>query len=170
MAYDGLASGESFRIAVGNFMNDFFLYNIEQRQTLLEEPIHLPPNLTIDQRGWAAFCAGAAEYLAERYNLTCPVWIHDTVYQMPEPWYTLPSEDNPELREIFQATTPDSFAKRNVFCGDRIFVNQHPSSREPGNFTELQRFRQEKLSSLPESEREAYQKQMASKPRVRIVA
>ena len=170
MAYNELASGtEEFRVAVGNFMNAFFLHYVEGRQELIDSPIQIPVNATRDQLGWAAFCAGAAEYLAEKYDLTCPNWAHDLAYCMVEPWYIVP--DAPQsMRKSFQETTPRPWKSRNVFCGDRVFVNQHPSSREPGSYTELQQRRKKRLSAMTPEAREAYLAQMAGKPRVTIVA
>ncbi len=173
MAYDELASGkEGFRVAVGNFMNAFFLYYVESRQSLINDPIQMPENPTEDQRGWAAFCAGAAEYLASRYDLQCPAWAHDPAYCMPEPWYTIPNV-NPAMRKHFQKTAPEAFRRRNVFCSDHVFSNAHPSSREPGNLAALRRRREEILDALPQAEREAYLEahnaKMSGKPRIHII-
>jgi len=169
-AYQQLAAGEGFRIAMGNFINFFFLYAVDDRQELLDDPIQLPPHPTKEQRDWAAFCAGAAEYLAERYSLVCPAWAHNPAYCMAEPWYTIPDNDNRELQESFQETTPEAFRKRKVFCSNRVFTNQYPSSREPGSLAELQQRRVERLATMPQAEREAYLSQMAGKPRIHIVA
>jgi hypothetical protein len=174
MAYDELASGkEGFRVAVGNFMNAFFLYAVESRQQLIDDPIQMPESPTLDQRGWAAFCAGAAEYVAARYHLQCPAWAHDPAYCMPEPWYTV-SHANPAMRKHFQKTAPEAFRRRNVFCDDHVFSNPHPSSKEPGNLEDLQRRRTEVLAALPQAEREAYlaahTAKMSGKPRVHIVS
>jgi hypothetical protein len=88
---------------------------------------------------------------------------------MVEPWYIVP--DAPQsMRKSFQETTPRPWKSRNVFCGDRVFVNQHPSSREPGSYTELQQRRKKRLSAMTPEAREAYLAQMAGKPRVTIVA
>ncbi len=173
MAYDELASDkEGFRVAIGNFMNAFFLYCVENRQQLLDDPIQMPMNPTEDQRGWAAFCAGAAEYLAARYQLQCPAWANDPIYCMPEPWYTLPNA-NPSMRQHFHKTAPEAFRRRNVFCDDHVFSNAHSSSREPGSLEDIQHRRIEVLASLPQEEREGYltahKRKMSGKPRIHIV-
>lgn len=173
MAYDELAWGkEGFRVAVGNFMNAFFLYSVESRQSLISDPIQMPENPTEEQRGWAAFCAGAAEYLASCYDLQCPAWAHDPAYCMPKPWYIVPNGTQ-ALREDMQETAPEAFRRRNVFCSDHVFSNTHPSSREPGNLTDLQRRRMEVLAVLPQAEREAYlaaqKAKMSGRPRLHII-
>ena len=171
-AYKELAAGEEFRVAVGDFMNAFFLYYVTDRQMLLNTPIRLPKRPTEEQCGWAAFCAGAAEYLAECYDLQCPAWAHNPAYRMPEPWYILPNTSQ-AMREDFQQTTPEAWRSRNVFCGDRVFTNAHPSSREPGNRTDLEQRLERYLSTLPPAEREAWlaehRARMTEKPRIIIV-
>jgi len=174
MAYDELASDkEGFRVAMGNFMNAFFLYYVDSRQSLINEPIQVPENPTEEQRGWAAFCSGAAEYLASRYDLLCPAWAHNPAFCMLEPWYTIPNA-NPMMRKHLQKTAPVPFCQRNVFCSDHVFSNAHPSSREPGNLADLQSKRMEILAALPQAEREAYlaahNAKMSGKPRIQIIS
>ncbi len=174
LAYDELASGkEGFRIAVGNFMNAFFLYNIDNRQSLIHDPIQMPQNATEEQFGWAAFCAGAAEYLAGRYDLQCPIWVHNPAYTMHEPWYII-SNANQAMCEYLLETAPEAFRKRNVFCSCNVFSNPHPSSLEPNNLADIDRRRSEILAAMPQAEREAYlaahSAKMVGKPRIHIVS
>src|SRR5258707_11323297 len=125
MAYEELASGRAeFRVAVGNFINAFFLYQIDNRQALLDDPIQVPENPTVEQLGWAAFCAGAAEYLAERYGLQCPAWALEPVYSMPEPWCVVAGA-HATLSAPFQQNNPASFSSRGRWCSAHVFSESH---------------------------------------------
>ena len=156
VTYQELSEGETFRLAVGNFMNAFFLSAVRDRQALLDEPIQTPAGATVAQHQWTAFCAGAAEYLATRYRLRCPTWATDPAYVLPEPWYLPPGDTNPAVRAVFQTSTPEPFRRRNVWCGDRVFTNPRRSSKEPGNWHDLQQRRQQMLAALSPQERDAY--------------
>ncbi|MBA2288309.1 MAG: hypothetical protein H0W02_22770 [Ktedonobacteraceae bacterium] len=155
-AYQHLSAGEEFRVAIGNFMNEFFLYNTRQRQALIDDPIQMPEQPTEEQRQWAAFCAGAADYLARRYRLTCPVWALDPAYSLPDPWYMTGPFDNLVMRASLQKVAPEPWRKRNVFCSNRIFTNQHRSSKEPGNLQDLHQRRQAMLAEMSPEERATY--------------
>lgn len=122
-AYQELCAGEEFRIATGNFMNEFFLYHCKtrERQMLLDTPIQLPEYPTEKQPGWAAFCAGAAEYLARKYKLHCPKWALDQIYTLATPFYVTPAAlDTPARRTSLEQQTPEPWRRRNVFWRGKL--------------------------------------------------
>ncbi|MBE3560767.1 MAG: hypothetical protein IMW89_16330 [Ktedonobacteraceae bacterium] len=123
--YREILRGVSPWVALGFFMHDFFRSrSSKQRERLLRAAVREPASSTPEQHQWAVFCAASAEYLSLKYNLPCPEWVNNPRYVLTEPWFTSKIA-TPEWQEQVKAETPEPFARRNIFCGDRIFANKY---------------------------------------------
>lgn len=151
-AYQSLRARESFWLAMGEFVNSFFLYHVTERQQLLDEPLETSVEMSEEEQRWAAFCAGAAEYLAEKYKLCCPSWAMKPEYRLNERWCLTERGSMEQIAEL----TPVPFLRRGVMCSDRVFSNPRQSSKEPGNFQERRARLQEVLAEMEPDERAAY--------------
>jgi len=120
-----ICSGESPWIPLGKFMHQFFGSLSYLRLELMQEPVEPPANPTPEQFQWLVFCAASVDYLCTRYSITCPAWALHPHYTLKEPWYYGIGSDLPRVQEKLRQTTPEPFAKRNVFCGDRVFNNKY---------------------------------------------
>src|SRR5437899_2276238 len=86
-AYNDICAGASPWVAIGNFMNAWYDYAKEQRETLISDPLPHSDSSSLDQQRWAAFCAASVEYLCQHYALSCPVWVYDAHFSLSEPWF-----------------------------------------------------------------------------------
>lgn len=120
-----ICAGEAPWIPLGKFMHQFFGSFSHLRPELVEESIEVPDNCPAEQFRWAVFCAASVEYLCQKYNLVCPEWASSPRYSLEDPWYYAPGADLPRVQEKLRQTTPEPFAKRNIFCGDRVFNNKY---------------------------------------------
>lgn len=127
-SFEAICTGEEPWIALGKFMHQFFGEFKNYREELVRDPIHLPIAVTAEQFQWAVFCAASAEYLCYKYSLDCPQWAHEPAYSLTEPWYHGLGADRARVQEKLRVSTPSAFARRNIFCGDRVFANKY----EPG--------------------------------------
>lgn len=125
LTYQAISLGERPWVALGNFMNEWFDYAKEQRAQLIADPLTLQEEPGIDALRWAAFCAAAVEWLCARYEIPCPSWVYNSAYSLPEPWFDSPGAQKPQVRERLIRQTPEPFARRNVYCGNRVFANKY---------------------------------------------
>ncbi len=130
-AYREICGGRAPWVALGNFMEDFFWHRAKRyRAKLLAEPIQEPAEPTTEQRQWAAFCAASVEYLCQKYDLPCPAWVNNPSYVLAEPWYHSPFAYKPHVRASLQEESPEAFAKRNIFCSNRVYANKYEFAEE----------------------------------------
>jgi hypothetical protein len=126
LTYQEICQGEQPWIALGNFMNDWFDYAKERRVELITTPLLIPEQPTENLLRWAIFCAASVEYLCGRYDIPCPSWVHDPQYgALAEPWFDAPMAHKPSVRAFLLEQTPEPFARRNIYCGNRVFANKY---------------------------------------------
>ena len=128
-AYQQICEGETPWIALGNFTHAWYGYAKDMRAALVSEPLMRPAQDTEHLHRWGAFCAASVEYLCERYGVPCPTWVHDVWYTLSDPWYGDKGERlQPLVQQQLIQTTQPPFARRNIFCGNRIFQNKYEMS------------------------------------------
>lgn len=119
VAFQEICAGEDPWVALGNFLNYWWDYAKERRYALVADPL---PESPPEYQRWAAYCAASVEHLCHKYGEPCPQWVYDPKYVLPEPWYYHPKE---KVRNWLITTTPDEFKKRNIYSGNRMFLNKY---------------------------------------------
>lgn len=130
ISYREILAGEDPWIALGNFLNDFFGNYPDQREELVHDSLQEPGDTTAEAHRWAVFCAATVEHLCQKYGLVCPVWVDDPYYSLAEPWYYSLGAHKPLVRARLERETPEPFTRRNIYCGNRMFVNKYELAAE----------------------------------------
>jgi hypothetical protein len=128
-AYQEILAGEEPWLALGNFMNDWFIYAREHRAELIAE-VPAQHGDELYQQRWATFIAASVEYLCQQSGLPCPLWVQDPGYQLETPWYHALYVDE-VVRAWLQETTPEPFRRRNIYCGDRVYLDKQEALYRP---------------------------------------
>ena len=121
--------GEDPWIALGKMMHQFFGAYRMFRAEIVRDPIEVPAEVSADLFQWAVFCAASVEYLCHIYDLECPAWAMEERYQLSEPWYYHLAADLDEVQHELRSTTPEEFARRNVYIGANPYRNKYERSR-----------------------------------------
>jgi hypothetical protein len=125
ITYDEICQGEEPWIPLGNFMNDFFGNFRDRREELIKDPIQEPSNISPELHRWAVFCAASVEWLCEHYGLPYPLWVNNPAYTLSQAWFDSPGAHKPEIRKWLIEETPEPFTRRNIYCGNRMFLNKY---------------------------------------------
>ena len=125
VTYAEICQGEKPWIALGNFMNDFFGNFPDRREELVKDPIQESSEASPELHRWAVFCAASVEWLCERYGIPCPSWVHNPIYTLSQAWFYSPGAHKPEVRDRLIQRTPEPFTRRNIYCGNRMFMNKY---------------------------------------------
>jgi len=122
-AFSDICQGEDPWVALGNFMNYWFDYAKERRQQLIVDPLpDYEPSPELQR--WATFCAASVEWFCHKYKEACPQWVYDPKYTLTTPWYDTLHPDLESIRARLIRTTPEEFARRNIYCGNRVYANK----------------------------------------------
>src|SRR5512146_2881044 len=85
LSFEQICQGEREWTALGNFMNHWYSYHMDEREQLISDPLpgHYPPEF----HRWAVFCAASVEWFCRTYEVACPTWVHDPRYMLDQPWF-----------------------------------------------------------------------------------
>ena len=124
-AYQQICAGEDPWTGLGCFSHAWYGYAKSRRAALVTEPLTKPEQETKYTRRWGAFCAASVEYLCGLHQVPCPEWAHDPAYTLETPWWYTLRADDPAIREHIRKVTPPPFARRNIFCSNRLYQNKY---------------------------------------------
>ena len=128
-AFAQICAGEDPWIPLGKMMHQFFGVYRMFRAELVCDPIEVPADIAADLFRWAVFCAASVEYLCHVYTLECPTWAMEDRYHLSEPWYYHLAADLDEVQQELRETTPEEFARRNVYVGAGPYRNKYEKKR-----------------------------------------
>jgi hypothetical protein len=121
IAFEQICAGEREWTALGNFMNYWYAYAKDRREELVADPLTAYDEQSLYQHRWAVFCAASVEWFCNKYHVPCPSWVHDPKYTLSKPWFFHLHEP---VKSRLLETTPEEFARRNVYCGDNCYANK----------------------------------------------
>lgn len=116
--YARITRGENPHVAFGDFLDDWRRTPVDERASLVAQPIG-DAGTGAATRRWAALLAAAVEQLCVTDDLHAPSWVGREEYRLPEPWFLVPGT---ALRAWLLVSTPVPFKMRNIFGGDTMLT------------------------------------------------
>ena len=104
-----LLAGEEERIAIAEFLDEFYLHygHTEQLQTMIDAPPPVSGRQPLD-----AYVGAIGEHLARRWGLTIPFWVEDECRFLDTPIF---ADDLQLMKPILLRDSPIAFRCRLIF-------------------------------------------------------
>lgn len=125
LSFEQICQGEDPWIPLGNFMNDWYAYHLQERERLVCDP--LPDDYPPSFHCWAAFCAASVRWFCSTYEIPCPGWVDAPSYILAEPWYM---ENSPAQWQGLRETTAEEFTHHNIYCGNTVYLNKYERNEQ----------------------------------------
>ena len=107
-----LASGNSIKLSIGQFLDDFRHAN-DKHVLIEDEPAGCSDIATL------CLLASIAHKLANDNGLEPPEWVFKPEYTFPQPVYTFNTK-NKDYQKVLRETSPPEFAQRNIYYGANV--------------------------------------------------
>jgi hypothetical protein len=123
-----LLVGEEERIAIAEFLDEFYLHygHTEQLQTMIDAPPPVSGRQPLD-----AYVGAIGEHLARRWGLTIPFWVEDECRFLDTPIF---ADDLQLMKPILLRDSPIAFRRRLIFTeAEPLRRGRFPT--EPAGFT-----------------------------------
>jgi hypothetical protein len=118
-AYDHVLRGVDLWIAMGNFLDDWYRAEDDQRRAMVREPIAAAPANSLELQRAAALFAAVIDWLSwiNSPRLATPRWVSEARFTLREPWFIWPG---PSMRVWQLVHSPAPFRMRNIFTDESI--------------------------------------------------
>ena len=113
-SFERLLKGANHWVCHGDFLNDWYRSDREDRLELVVDPLSEPS--TEREQQWAALFAASVEQLCANDGLEAPAWTE--WHKLAEPWFPTVKSEN--MKKLYQEVTPLIYKKHNVFAGDKV--------------------------------------------------
>ena len=116
-SFEFVRNGEDFDIAFGNFLDDWYHAEPDQRRLLVADPIEMSPDDPL--RKQAALLVASIDWLCwvARPRMSPPAWLKDPVFTLPDPWFVVPGRSM-RIWQLIESPAP--FRMRRIFVDKNV--------------------------------------------------
>jgi hypothetical protein len=110
-ALERILAGEEERIALAEFLDEFYMHYAQGHTQRTQAMINAPPPVS-GKQPLDAYVGALGEHLARRWGLTIPSWVEDESRFLDTPFF---ADDLQLMKPILLRDSPIAFRRRLIF-------------------------------------------------------